>query len=304
MQENPKRHHFVPECYLSQFTDSAGFFWVKDIKYNKVSKKHPSGVCYEINGNKIRKESSLEWYNIADEYLIEKEAFKIQENNYAKFATEISRYKSSVNNIDKKEYKLFLETLVTIKRRNPKSRLTIIEAFKASYKSEKGYNEFIETYKAVLGIKELPVEMPKIIKSFLENETTDEDRLYDLYLSAYINKTEYTNIHQVTEDLYKLDSIILHPPIGRKFLTTDNPGFSKYGSHIISLGGFGGDFEFYFPITPTACLYLDSKKITSIDSLNKAISHVLIDSSYVSQINRWSISICNAKVFAITKNML
>lgn len=304
MQQDPKKHHYVPECYLRQFTDSDGFFWVKDVKYSKVSKKHPSGVCYEINANKIRKKTSLEWYNISDEYLIEKEAFKFQENNYANYAEKISKYKSTINNISNFKYELFLETLVTIKRRNPKSRLAIIDAFRKSYESDDVYAEFVQEYKTVLGIHELPIGAYESIKEFLTKETNDLDRLNDIYLSAFLNKIDYTNIRQITEDLYKLDSVILHSPIGRQFLTTDNPGFSKCGSHIISLGGFGGNFEFYFPISPTACLYLDSRKRSSIHGSEKVISHILIDSSYVSQINRWSTSICIAKIFSLNKNNL
>lgn len=150
----------------------------------------------------------------------------------------------------------------------------------------------------------MPKEISEKINEFLEAETSDEDRLYDLYLTAYINKTDYTNIHQITEDLCKLECAVLHPPAGKQFLTTDNPGFLKCGPSIVSLGGFGGNFEFYYPISPTACLYLDSKKTTPLHGPEKVISHIKIEPTYVSQINRWSISVCNTKVFSLTKSML
>ncbi len=304
MEASPKKHHYIPECYLNAFADSKKKFWKKRNDNGIISESNPAKVCYEIDANRIRNKSSLIFSNLQDEYFIEKMAFRRQENNYPTVLSKLIKYSDFPLIVDKNKYHLFLETLITIKRRNPTSRKRLIGGFIDSRTS----SEAIEAFKKELGrefkITHFTPEMDNQIKYFFENEAQNPDTLHDMYLSAYVNKTEYTTIAEITNQLYSLKQYVLHSPLNNQFVTSDNPGFTKCGNDIISLGGFGGDFMFYFPISPNTCLFINTNNVEQQGIIEKPIYPVFVKSEIVSEINQYTKSIANSKLFAYSKSIL
>lgn len=303
MTNNPINHHFVPKCYLNLFTDFQKKFWKKRVDNRKITETVPSKVCYLQNGYSFRDEQNIILNNLEDKYHVERHSFKYQESNYGKIINDVIRFSNTPIVVDKNRYALFIEMLVTVKRRNPSSKTSLINNFRESYKSEEAISKFIEFYSQVTGIKDVDPEMESHIKEYLANKSKNIDHLHDMYLSAFINKNEYTTIHEVSKDLNKLKQHILHPSIGLQFITSDNPGFTRAGGEIINLGGFGGDFEFYFPLSPDACLYLNSKIPELKQSVQKTIHHSIISKDHVQNINRATETICMNAVFALNKTV-
>jgi hypothetical protein len=206
--------------------------------------------------------------------------------------------------IDKSKYRLFIETILTIKRRNPVFRNEIIEKFKESYKTEEGIKEFLKTLSNDTGIKHFTAEVENYIRGYLNVESQNPDRLYDMYLSAFVNKTEYNTISNITNDLLSLKQYILFAPIGSQFITSDNPGFLKSNGKISNIGGFGGDYEFYFPLSPTTCLYLNSKIIESDSVIQNTIYSILVNESDVKAINLNSKLLSKNFILSLSKRVL
>lgn len=304
MTNFPTDHHFVPKCYLKAFTDTQKKLWKKRNDNSRINQVHPSQICYELNAYKFRTSQILKLNNLNDEYYIERNAFKFQESNYGKLLPSLIRYQEEPRVTNKMKYKLFLETLLTIKRRNPVSKNEILERFKDSYKTEEGINKFLFFMSQETGIKKFTPEIQKLIKDYLSVESKNPDRLHDMYLSAFINKTDNNAISNLTTDLYKLKQYILFSPITYQFITSDNPGFIISNGSISNLSGFGGDFEFYFPLSPLTCLYINSKKIESNDTLEKSIYNVILKKDDVKAINTNSKLISKNFVLAYSKSVL
>ena len=304
MTNNPRKHHFIPQCYLTPFTDSKRKFWKKDKEGSKIYNVTPAQVCYEIDSNKIRTKNPILFDCNNDDYFIEKEAFKDQENNYGKTVQQVIRYSSNPILIEKTKYILFLETLITIKRRNPVSRTAIIDAFAESVMDPNYVFHFKKFLAEETGVKNLPDEVDDYIKSYLETEAKNPDRHYDMYLSAYTNRKEYTTITNLKNELYSLKQFILHAPIGSEFITSDNPGFTIVNNNAINLGGFGDNFSFCFPISPRTCLFVKSNKIEQKDNLEKLIHPRLVGKNEVHHINEVTRKISNEHIFSLNKEIL
>lgn len=304
MNNPPKDHHFVPKCYLLPFTDSQNNFWKKRNDNGRLSLTNPTKVCYEPNANRFRTTQILYFNNLTDAYYIEKNAFKNQENNYGKIISKLLKFQSEPQIINKTHYRLFLETLLTIKRRNPRSRVEIIERFKAGYKSEDGIKEFFKFLSEETGVKELTPEAKEFIKNYLSVESQNPDRLHDMYLSAFINKRDYDTIQNLTTDLFGLKQHILFAPITQQFITSDNPGFLVSNGILSNLGGFGGDYEFYFPLSPLSCLYLNSNIVEANSIIEKAIYSKIVTEYQVKIINENTRSLSNNYVLGFSKKSL
>lgn len=300
----PKNHHFVPKCYLNLFTNSQKKFWKKRKDNNRISETNPSKVCYEEYGNRFRTVQALHLNNLSDEYYIEKNAFKLQENNYDKILNPLIKFQDEPKVVNKDQYHLLLETLLTIKRRNPSSRNEILEGFREGYKTEEGVQLFLKFLSEETEKKTFSKEEEQFIRSYLVGESQNPDRLHDMYLSAFINRQDYDTIPNLTRDLYALKQYILFAPINQHFITSDNPGFLITNGHVSNLSGFGGNFEFYFPLSPHCCLYLKSSDLELESILQKTVYNIFIDKAQVNSINKNTQLISRNYLLAFSKRTL
>ena len=167
---------------------------------------------------------------------------------------------------------------------------------------------YVQHFKSFLiseiGEENLSVGVDEYIKKYLDTEARDPNRLHDMYLSAYVNKAEYTTIATLTNDFYALKQYILHAPIGAQFITSDNPGFTIVGDKILSLGGFGDTYTFVFPISPSACLYLKSTDKEDKSNLEKLIYPLIIKNEEVEEINGFTKQISTKDIFVLNNLIL
>ncbi len=303
---SPKKHHYIPEGYLKFFSNTQKQLWRRNKESTNCSICTPAQVGYEKDGNRIRTKEIFNLAKLTDENQIEKIAFRQLENNYPRILSKLTYFSNSPIIIDKNDYRLFLKSLVTIKRRNPTTRNTLIKSYIDSYNSEEAIPEF-KAYLLEEAAKEnviLDSKLEALIENYISRRVTNPDWLYDMYLSAYLNPSDFKVIENITTQLYSLKQFILHVPINKQFITSDNPGFTKTKDILISAGGFGSSFEFYFPLTPSICLYLNSSIEEGSLTIEKAIYPSFLNENEVSEINRFTKIIANKKLFGNNKTIL
>jgi hypothetical protein len=302
----PKKHHYVPECYLKAFTNSQKQLWRRTKEVKKASICTPAQVGYEIDINKFKTEEILILHQLSDPNHIEKVAFRRQENNYQKTLSKTIKYADSPFIVDNVNYHLLLETLLTIKRRNPQTRKDIIIAFRKGYNADETIPRFTaylveeakrQNIKLELGVEER-------VKTYIETRADNPDWLHDMYLTGYLQSIEYDIINKMANQLFSLRPVVLHAPLTTQFITSDNPGFTKTGSTVLNAGGFGGLFELYFPLSPHTCLYLNSESKSDKSYIGATVHPQFISASKVSDINHWSKFVSNNKLLGNDKTIL
>jgi hypothetical protein len=263
----------------------------------------PSQICYENDLYTIQKDETLLINNIKDRYIIEKQSFKKQENRYRKILAYIVKYSRSPFVIDKTEYHLFLEFIVTLKRRNPYLKNHLASAFPKKIQQEFKKNNLRDFLKRMSKEVGDEVDVDAYLEDYSTNKITEPEKLSDIYLSGFINIKD-SILTTVTNDLYKHKQILLFAPIGSQFITSDNPGFTIIGNDAIPFGGFGGLFQFYFPLTPTCCLLIDSLKTENKSTIEKTVYPTLVDVFAVDQINAFTKRLSNKSIFSNSKSIL
>ena len=301
MTGEPSRHHYVPECYQRGFANTNKQLWTRKKNKANASICTPGMFCYETDANKFKVQETMFFNNLIDQNHIEKNSFKKQENEFPRTRKLVTKFSLLPIIIAKDRYRLFLETLISIKRRNPQTRNFLIKKFTESY----DYPEGIPTFKKFIQEEFPGVNVTdSLIQEYFSIRAKDPDRIYDAYLSVFLSTSDYNIIAELTETLYDLKQFILHSPIGVEFITSDNPGFIKEANNILNEGGFGGEFEYYFPISPNACLYINALAKEPDSNIQKAIYPELIDKHQVSAINQFTKHIANARLFGYTKQFL
>ncbi|ACU60966.1 DUF4238 domain-containing protein [Chitinophaga pinensis] len=286
MKHNPpKNHHYVPVCYLKQFANLGGNLLKKRLDYDKIAITTPSKICYEIDGNRFNGAQSAYFNNVTDEYHIEKEAFKLQENNYGNIIVLITDFYKAPKILNGQAYRLFIETLVTIKRRNPSFRKALIENFQQRYVTDEALIKFKQFLTEQIEGTEIQMPSDQQIRQKLMTHASDPAYMRDMYLSGHLNTSPASGVNSVSIDLYNSKQYILHAPDGLQFITSDNPGFTFFDGRVENGTGFGANCEFYFPLTPFTCLYINTEEKDTGNELEKAIYPGVIGTDQLKFIN-------------------
>lgn len=298
---NPINHHYVPRVYLKQFADKDSRFYQLCKQYRGISEKHVSQVCYIKNYFKIQREESKLLRGIVDDYHIEKNAFTLQENSLPSLVNLISQVRESAFEIDRSQLEILLSTLITIKRRNPNIRDYLTAAVKREV-SLGILERYFEPY------MELAWGIDKVDPMIFINKTKEEfikepSMAEDLYVNSFIEKRS-TIVQKVTDVLLVSAIQIYHAPKGHMFFTSDNPGFIKSGEEVLNFEKLEDPFLFAFPITSTACLIIDSKKLGNYSDDKISIVPIECAVEHVDFINSCTCRIANKKIFSSDKDYL
>ncbi len=301
----PKKHHYVPECYLRTFTNSKKEFWRLNKKYRNISICSPGMVCYEKDLFKIKREETLLLNNISDVNYVEKDVFKQQENNYGGIINNIIKFSETGITIEKDKYFLFLKMLVTTKRKNPSVRKGFMEKeFQKEFASRIGQQrlrEYLQRMSDLVGDK---INVDEYIEKHY-HKNIDDEKLHDISLSSFFTDNAKTDLSdQIATDLYLHKQFILHAPIGSSFVTCDNPGFTEIEGQILNFGGFGQPFRFYFPLSSNTCLLVDSTKLEDKNAIEKTVYPVVTSESIVEGINRTTFELAMSYIFGHSKEIL
>lgn len=300
---NPKNHHFVPEVYLKEFANSGKQFFQLKKDYKTISPRSVGQVCYQPYYFKVNSKDNLLLHKLEDQYHIEKNVFKKQENAYPKLLKKVKFSALSFVPLKKSDVIFFLEILITIKRRNPIYRKQIIDQYKeyvASDRFKKDIEIGIEISKKIDKID--PIEY---LKNYIEEVAINKDKQSDMYLQGFLDKDNKTD-KNAAETLLQYKLFIYQAPFGSEFITSDNPGFTLLpDNQLLSFGGFGETFKFIFPLTPKCCLFITSKAVDpNYLLLSKDLQIIHTDTDVVNAINDCTYRLALEKVFSYSKKPL
>lgn len=295
--------HIVPETYLKHFTDHSNLLYRYKIKskfQTRIKTVSPSQVCYKPDYFRIENENTLKSFGLYDKDYIENEAFKTYENNYNSLLSKIISHNDFIST---SEAHLFIETVINIKSRNEKMR--------KNYSKENiipiSVNLFQEIRKnrninALFSKTDfLPFEL--FIKENLLNREGLEN---EMFLKTFIidKRKESGFLNELISFLLSRRWDFLISDINSPFITSDNPGFCVDDKDVCANTKFGGNFMFFFPLTPQICLMICNKFIDQEDTLIKKLYFKSIPSSAIEKINVGTIKICNTEIFAHEKEIL
>lgn len=302
----PRKHHYIPECYLKGFGNAQKQFYRRSKKYSKTSICSPAQVGYEINLFTIKNDETLALNGLSDLNYIERFSFKKQENNYSKILLKIAKKSDFPLKVEKECYNLFIETLITIKRRNPTTKDILIKSLIDNHsiiKSVPVYREYLleEAFKYNIKLED---GLDEKIEKYIREKGMNPSYQYDMYLSGFLNKDDFYITKDIVKLLIDLKQFILHTPANTQFITSDNPGFTIAGNNILSIGGFGDKFEFFYPLTPNTCLYLNSRKKETAEESNMLVYSQIVSEDVVNKINKFTKLTANEKIFGNSKNIL
>lgn len=263
------KHHYVPEAYLKIFSFTSNN--VGEQKLYKFSRKNidfpiperfksftPSQICYDKYLYKIENKHLLKLlFEIEDDNYAEQYAFKVYENNLIPILKKITtKLPFERKFITISEANIFVKSLVNLKKRNP------------YLLNDPDHKAIIEEKAAegILRIRRTPNydNDPEILEAldFLNKVIIDPDYSKDLAVISLIADSirKESVLTDLADALMKNVWYIYESTINDIFITSDNPGFSKnYKGELFNVN-FLENGDFFFPLTPSHTLRIDSTR--------------------------------------------
>lgn len=181
----PKNHHYITKVYLKEFANYKKELFQLSKGYPKLSIKSISKICYKPNYFKLSSLDDVYQKEVKSVHHIELNAFKKQENSYAKLLKKVTH--SALNSIvvSRNEAEYFIEILMTFKRRSPIYRKEIIEGHKDYIQSD----QFRKLVEQVFPLsRELDdVDPEAYFTNFVKEQITSEAKQSDAYLKIFID---------------------------------------------------------------------------------------------------------------------
>ncbi|MBY5951446.1 DUF4238 domain-containing protein [Algoriphagus marincola] len=254
---DPKKHHYVPECYLNEYSGGQDLYCLDLpllLERNKVSVKckNPSQLCYLIDFYSINNVNFFDLMNY-NVYHIETISFKKVENNYRKIITFLLQ-----------DFKLnsdqciqLSDFILQIKIRNP-FFLKVSEYNKVKNLDNVKSDLLIRVLNEER-FKNIPKEIvSEMIELFGKRLSESKSFIRDMQLKQLIEKSNPSSksIVKFRESMldckwYLLDS----KTCKSSFFTSDNPGISISDNGVLENTKFAQGFRFYFPISSRFCLF-------------------------------------------------
>lgn len=299
------KSHIVPEGYLRSFAHKENeHFHILKIKspYRKIRFGSVSSVCYEPGYFKFENPILHKFQQYKDPDHIEKESFKIYENNFNKIVDSLKNKPSGLL-ID--QAVLLIESILNIKIRNKRYR----KAFdKASVR--KNFARRVERFRSIWHHFENKVtdlnfgqfvEYTKI--NYLEKEGFYNEFYLSSILSERFKESEVFAI--IKESILNATWVIGTTDESNEFITSDNPGFCiDIENNQLYNMRFEGAYALFFPLDPYHCLMITNNADESVNRSFKPISIKKTAPQQVKQINNLTAQICNVEVFAYSKDTL
>lgn len=282
---NPVKHHFVPECYLKGFADSKGQLWRKSLEYDTVKSCAPAGICYEDHLYTILSgDRTVTGIGSGDAYYIEKNIFGKQEAAYPRHRDKVISFSMVPRIVPSQTYISFLDFLITLKRRNPchlNRQGKLLQSVIDTDMQKSMLQPVLEKICDAIGID---LEGDAYFKNY------DHENLKKPYFLKNTGLRRFTNKDQrVLKDfrdfLLKYRQTILYAPLGKTFVTSDNPGFIINHNELYSFGGFAEGFQFVFPVSSKACLMIESQTPKENCDIDQTIYNRIICDRDVESIN-------------------
>ncbi len=306
MNQKPKKHHFVPECYLRNFLDNRIFFTLDIRKVQKgyderISYSNPSKVCYFENyysiNDKIFGDSDF------DELFVESEVLKNLEDIYP------TLYKKMIygNQFLIEDCVLTSDFIVQLKLRNP----YWFNNEQVKIKKNIVKDITLKDLELDTGFESIPIEFKKnILNAVLEGIKIDPafDKRLQLnsLIRRYNSEVELNKRHRNAIVNCKW-IILIAPEKGPYFITSDNPGVSVDNNKLVYNTKFDKNFTFYLPLSPQYCLCITDFEKDNVLEKNhpfKVIEKLQINRDLVFGINNTLIQLINKLLIAVDESYL
>lgn len=300
----PKKHHYVPQCYLNEYSKDKNVYSLNlpilfERKKIHVTLKNSNQICYLKDFYLLE---NLDYYDLDkyDKYFIELKAFNKLEKNYR----QIIRNIFDKNLLNSLETITLSDFIVNLKIRNPYF-LKNTESNKHKNVSNAMQSTFLKATENSK-FKNIPRE---IILSYIDEFGFDllNNRNYikNTQLKQIIDKTNplSTSIVKFRESIIDCKWFLLSSSKCEvSFFTSDNPGVSVSSKGILENTKFKGGFEYYFPINSQFCLYFTDKYnddyFKSGLKVDKKIEIIEIEKNKINYINSLFIKFHNKYLFS------
>jgi hypothetical protein len=285
----PKKHHYVPQCYLKNFrSENGGPLFTLNIEhlkknYNtKIKSQHPGAICYINN-----------YYSIKDKLIFSGELKAIDfvekiVNHYYEDSYQ-SVFEKLINDqsISLEDAMFVSDFLVHLKIRNPfqiglNENLKIekiIQVAQGRYSSLK--NEAIKWgFSSVFFDSIYENEIIKLINK----ESLTKDFQLESLVQKFTNPEK--NLALFREAILSCQWTLIESKNDQElFITTDNPGIAIDIFGNTHNTKFANGFNFFFPISPKYTLEISDSKKDHLRTNKKEIKGRSINSKLVRGLN-------------------
>jgi hypothetical protein len=305
----PKKHHFVPECYLKNFL-KGGKFYALDIRkvqsglneFPRVSQ--PGGICYLEDYYRIDQPTKRGNFNLEafDALYIESTVLRnLDEKYHAIYEKLILGDPLPIQDATD-----LCDFMVLLKVRNPYWLTKVIEKNKDSWIDDSIDKIFEKRLNENYPFKHIPEEIQKMVFDHVRGSTKENPSFSkEMQLFGIIQRhlDESSRNLELRKNLVDSSwSIILAPEGGPYFVTTDNPGFSIGKDGQTYNTKFTQGFFYQLPLSPIHCLIIgDEWKENTLTEKHsyKTITLGRVDSSMVIRLNDNAIRVANKLLIGV-----
>ncbi|WP_119079466.1 DUF4238 domain-containing protein [Chitinophaga alhagiae] len=304
MSNQPKRHHFVPECYLKHFI-SGTHLQVLNIrnvqKWGKIDiePRQPAGICYIEHYYTIQPSKENVTFNLTryPKLYIEVDLFRILEGIYS----ELVRNLIGSTEINRDDAIRISDFIIQIKIRNPKWKDTMTDILRTSI--DNIVQSIIENpdYSEKFNTKdpEILEAIGKLAKDRILSEPALIERAQQMSIIERYEEASNRNFEFRKAIVDSKWSLLTAPKKGPFFITTDNPGVGVHNNKIFNTNFVEG--EFYFPISYMHCLVIHNVEQDYCFSDSAPLKKIVVqvaDSNTVFRINDFIIQTADKLIIA------
>lgn len=307
MQPAPKKHHFVPECYLKRFIADGKLVTLDIRKVQKGFNEYPrfntpGKICYYEDYYTIDdtlRDGQFE-LNKHDDFFIEVKALKTLEEKYGDLFEGIVNRKKLTH----RELIDICDFIIQLKQRNPYWLHNVVEKNKDKWVDESLEKVYQKLLASDVPFKNFPREIIEGIFMNVSEKTKNHPtfskqlQLFGL-IQRYTDSSEFNQ--QYRSALTNCQWFLMTAPDGGPyFITTDNPGFSIGKDNLIYNTKFTDGFFFHLPLSPTHCLTISDefKENCSDSTQTKQITSGTVSKEVVIHTNDKSLNVLNKLIIA------
>ncbi|OKS88098.1 DUF4238 domain-containing protein [Mucilaginibacter polytrichastri] len=304
----PKRHHYVPRCYLNNFL-SKDHLYILDIRKvqeglkERPKESHPNKICIDENFYSIKSEHrgtnfQLDQY---DELFVESTVLHELENRYTQIFMALTRSEP----LKMADAIYLCDFIIQMKIRNPFWLTEVISKNKDKWIDDSIAQIIKEKGNDNPHFKRLPEEFRQfVIESVRADQKGNKTFAKQMQLFGLIQRSGFDNERneKYRNAIINCKWQLLKTPLGGPLLiTSDNPGFAKSLIGLIHNSYFKDDSAFYFPLSPHYCLLIngfEKDNAYTIKVAEKRIDLGMLTSEQVIQINDHTIQRINRLLIA------
>lgn len=286
----PKKHHFVPECYLKQFGNDSKLYCsnLEVLKtYNKLNNppKDPSQICYEIDFYTINEPLEYDLNNF-DDLHVESNVLHSFESRYRKIISKLL----DQNELSFEDSIFLSDFLIQFKQRNPYFLKNSEKNFKNTAEVAKA--NILNKLKEDIRYNHIPeARLFYEIEKKIYEMKSDKNIIRSVQLKGIIDKSnpKSVSIEKFRRVILDYQFILLDSSDSKfNFITSDNPGFAISNNGIIENTKFKDGFTYYLPLTSKCCLKFSDSNLDNFYSNKSKIKYFIskkVEDKEVEKIN-------------------